>query len=134
MGRARGKLQCRRSVVPAPPGVVMVAPPTVPRNALVVKALLRHAMGRDKAKGRAWEDGEHHGAAHDMSIIAAGAPRTPPYQKRLLEIGSNLGSIGEVSVMFSLEGTHKDRSPVGPRPYLLIISSGAALACLPRAS
>src|SRR5829696_206435 len=61
----------------------------------------------------------------DAKHKEAGAPRTPPYQKRLLEIGSNWGSIGEVSVMFSLEGTHKDRSPVGPRPYLLIISSGA---------
>src|SRR5215213_3253963 len=27
-----------------------------------------------RAKGRAWEDGEHHGAAPDVSIIEAGAP------------------------------------------------------------
>jgi hypothetical protein len=28
-----------------------------------------------EAKGRAWEDGEHHGAAPDVSIIEAGAPK-----------------------------------------------------------
>ena len=31
--RARRKLHLYRGVVPAPPGIVMVAPPEVPRNA-----------------------------------------------------------------------------------------------------
>src|SRR5215213_6086864 len=42
----------------------MVALPEVPRN----------ASRGFRAKGHAWEDGEHHGAAPDVSIIEAGAP------------------------------------------------------------
>src|SRR5829696_2574939 len=42
----------------------MVALPEVPRN----------ASRGFRAEGRAWEDGEHHGAAPDVSIIQAGAP------------------------------------------------------------
>ena len=50
---APGKGDCDKgSSVPAPPGVVMVAPPEVPRNA-----------GR-KAKGRAKCDGKERGPRH----------------------------------------------------------------------
>ena len=52
-----GEVQvCFPLCVRAPPGTVMFAPPEVPRNA-------SRAQREAKAKGRAWEDGGHHGAA-----------------------------------------------------------------------
>ena|SRR5215218_9366996 len=54
--RARGRCSCALYGVPGPPGVVMVSPPEVPRNA---KAALPKEGGES--------------AANDMSIIEAGA-------------------------------------------------------------
>ena len=68
-------LACGRSVVPTPPGVVMLALPTVPRNAKGRNAKGRKAKGR-KAKAAPGTMGRT--SAARGSIIESGAPKDAP--------------------------------------------------------
>ena len=63
-------LACGRSVVPTPPGVVMLALPTVPRNAKGRKAKGRKAKAAPGTMGRT--------SAARGSIIESGAPKDAP--------------------------------------------------------